>query len=107
MQTSTKQEGGSEVEWDEEFKFTELEQPSSYKLELHVYDEDTYTRDDTLGYYTLHLGTLESFPGFVDHNVSLAGKTASFLTRREGQARLRFAVNNFGQWGHSNNTGGQ
>jgi len=90
--TTVKDEGGSDVAWNEEFVFEALETPGAYRLKVNVYDKDSYTRDDDLGDATIHLGTLKNTHDVQEFNDLI-------IAKREG-SKLSIDLCNNGSWGH-------
>jgi len=94
-QQTEKKEGTINPEWDQEITFEGIENPLSKTLKLTVYDDDTWSRDDKIGYCEVDLADIvmgESKDYEVGVDFALLGliKTAtlSFTLTADGWGNL-------------------
>lgn len=79
-QTKILEEGGTDVEWNEDLRWEGLATPCALTLKVNVYDKDTLTKDDDLGDTKIHLGTLRYSPDFQKFdNIEIYKKNKSKL----------------------------
>jgi len=57
-QQTSKKEGTVNPEWNEEIVFEDIEKPLSKTLKMTIYDDDTWSRDDKIGYCEVDLAEL-------------------------------------------------
>jgi Ca2+-dependent lipid-binding protein len=90
-----KAEGTINPEWDQELTFTGIPAPLSKTLKITIYDDDTWSRDDKIGYCEVDLADLvaseeQSFEITVDTMFFglLNQATLSFTLKAEGWGNL-------------------
>jgi hypothetical protein len=88
-QTQVVWEGGTTVEWNETFEFSDLLLPSAYKLKLSVWEKDILKEDDDLGKMEFALGRCfrVAEPMLFEEALDV------------GSARLKFSICTGGAWG--------
>lgn len=80
-QTKVLEEGGQDVEWNEDLVWEDLTSPCALTLKVNVYDKDTLTRDDDLGDTKIYLGALNYTPTFqVFDDITIQKKEKSKLS---------------------------
>lgn len=90
----TKTLSGLNPEWDEEFTFTNLQDPAALTIKLNVLDKDFLTSDDKLGEASVDLGILSNESGWQDFNdVWIDGYVF--------KSYLSFSLSTTGGWGNS------
>lgn len=92
-QTKVLEEGGNDVEWNEDLVWETLKTPCALTLKVNVYDKDTLTRDDDLGDTKIYLGKLNWTDAFqVFDNLPIDKK---------GQAKLNLELCTHNGWGNN------
>merc|ERR1712194_330268 len=59
-QQTEKKEGTINPEWNQEITFNEIEKPLSKTLKITIYDDDTFSRDDKIGFCEVDLAELKA-----------------------------------------------
>jgi Ca2+-dependent lipid-binding protein len=95
-QQTEKQEGTINPEWNQELTFEGIENPLSKTLNIKIYDDDTWSRDDKIGECTVDLAELKMGEGSKDYELGcdfalfglIKTATVSFTLTWEGWGDL-------------------
>jgi len=93
-QQTEKKEGTVNPEWDQEITFAGIPKPLSKTLKITIYDDDTWSRDDKIGYCEVDLAELK-----VNEKKEYAVTVDTMFLGLMKQATLSFTLDPQG-WGN-------